>query len=242
MQVSHLWTAVISFAGVAVGIFGVVFSLMIVWVQRQQRSSYDKENQRAVVSQMRDSFEHQLRELNLRLLATEGRFREVNHLLIDGQGDRPISFSGVSVSADRFLNNLGIGPNEREVDPGLVFVLTPFNDDEDETFETIMSVIKQSGLSPVRGDELFTSGDILPHIVKLISSARFIVANISGRNPNVYYELGIAHALGKPTILVSKTLDTVPFDLQSRRIVLFENQSELREQLSLAISRSLANG
>jgi hypothetical protein len=70
--------------------------------------------------------------------------------------------------------------------------------------------------------------------------ARVVVANVSGRNPNVFYELGIANALDKSTILVSEGIEDVPFDIRSRRIILYEKSDDLQEMLSgalLAVTR-----
>jgi hypothetical protein len=55
-----------------------------------------------------------------------------------------------------------------------------------------------------------------------INAAIFLIADCTGRNPNVFYEIGIAHAIGKQTILISQTIDDVPFDLRHLRIVVYE--------------------
>src|SRR5207302_8589290 len=57
---------------------------------------------------------------------------------------------------------------------------------------------------------------------QMIQSAKVLVAELTGKNANVFYELGLAHALGKPVILVSETIDDVPFDLQPLRVILYD--------------------
>jgi hypothetical protein len=56
-----------------------------------------------------------------------------------------------------------------------------------------------------------------------ISSAKVLVAELTSRNPNVFYELGLAHALRKPVVLVSSREDDVPFDLQHIRVIYYDH-------------------
>ena len=83
----------------------------------------------------------------------------------------------------------------------------------------------------MKGDEEFVPKDVLQHIVKCIVKSRIVIANLNGRNPNVFYELGIAHALNKPTILIAHINTEVPFDLKNQYLVLYKNENELKERL-----------
>ena len=61
-------------------------------------------------------------------------------------------------------------------------------------------------------------------------------ADLSGKNPNVFYELGLAHAIGKPVVMVAATIDDVPFDLRGLRTILYDKENEawgeeLRERI-----------
>jgi hypothetical protein len=116
-------------------------------------------------------------------------------------------------------------------------VLTPFSDEERDTFEVIRKTCVRVGLTAIRGDEQFTSTDILTHVIQLILKARLVIANITGRNANVFYELGIAHAMNKPTILVSKSLNETPFDIITNRIVVYRNNDELLKLLTESLAR-----
>lgn len=208
--------------------------------QRQMRAKYDEERHKAVLSVFRESYEDKISDLNTRLLATEERWKDVNHLILDSQRKLPVHDVDPRVSTDRFLRRFGIDATQAQVDPKLIFVLTPFSQREASTYRVIQNMAQRIGFRCVRGDEEFKRDEILPHVVDLMVRARIVIANISGRNPNVYYELGIAHALGKPTILVSRSLDNVPFDLRAKYIVLFENGEELDERLRDAVTRLLA--
>ena len=57
-----------------------------------------------------------------------------------------------------------------------------------------------------------------------IHAARVVVADCTGRNPNVFYEIGLAHAIGRQTILIAQSLRDVPFDLRSLRVIIYDRK------------------
>jgi nucleoside 2-deoxyribosyltransferase len=135
---------------------------------------------------------------------------------------------------------MGVTQPEVEIDSRLVLILTPFHTREQNTFQIISEVCRDVGFRSVRGDEEFTDANILPHILKLMVQARLVIANINGRNPNVFFELGVANAIDKPTIVVSETLGDVPFDLQNRRMIIYKSNTELANGLNRALVQVLA--
>ena len=54
------------------------------------------------------------------------------------------------------------------------------------------------------------------------NAAKVLVAELTSRNPNVYYELGIAHALQKPVVLISSNEEDVPFDVRHIRVIYYD--------------------
>jgi hypothetical protein len=85
--------------------------------------------------------------------------------------------------------------------------------------------ITKAGLRSVRADdEIFATGKIIDQVWDGITSAKVLVAELTGRNPNVFYELGLAHALSKPVVLVSSNQEDVPFDLQHIRVIYYDMQ------------------
>ncbi|TOG72748.1 hypothetical protein CGI95_24895, partial [Vibrio parahaemolyticus] len=93
-----------------------------------------------------------------------------------------------------------------------------------EPFETyykriIKPAIDENDLYTARGDSLFRSTHIMDDIWNSIKDATLVVAELTGKNPNVYYELGLAHALKKPAILIASNIDDVPFDLRPLRVL-----------------------
>jgi hypothetical protein len=83
--------------------------------------------------------------------------------------------------------------------------------------------IKKAGLTPVRADtDIFATGKIIDQIWSGLKQAKVLVAELTGRNPNVLDELGLAHALHKPVVLVSSNEDDVPFDVRHVRVIYYE--------------------
>ena len=93
----------------------------------------------------------------------------------------------------------------------------------------------------MRGDDLFSPTDILEDIWQSINAADFVIADITGRNPNVLYELGIAHTLAKPVLILSKEAADIPIDLATRRVILYGQKADAwREDLARMIQEAIA--
>ena len=73
-----------------------------------------------------------------------------------------------------------------------------------------------------RGDDVFGSNIIMDDVRRSIERARIIVADLTGRNPNVFYEVGIAHTLNKDVLLLSQSMSDIPFDLRHLRVLVYE--------------------
>ena len=83
--------------------------------------------------------------------------------------------------------------------------------------------VKKAGLIPVRADtDIFATGKIIDQIWAGLNRAKVLVAELTGRNPNVLYELGLAHALHKPVVLISSNEADVPFDVRHVRVIYYE--------------------
>lgn len=190
-------------------------------------------------SSKQEYLEREIVELNGRLVATEDKWKAVYHLLLSSQ-NRTTDVNGI-VSTSRFLKGFGIDIDNISIKNDLVFVLTPFHPDFENAYADIRETCQSLKLTAMRSDEEYIQTDILKHVIKCIVEARAIIANIDGRNANVFYELGIAHALNKPTILVSKVDTSVPFDVQGQYIILYNSDFELKTKLREALLRVLTN-
>jgi hypothetical protein len=104
----------------------------------------------------------------------------------------------------------------------LCFVLMPFKEPFNTYYERVhVPAIKEAGLEPKRVDELFRAGPVTRDIWEHVVSAQLLVAELTDRNANVFYELGLAHAVGRPVVLVTQNLDDVPFDLRHLRMLVY---------------------
>ncbi len=113
-----------------------------------------------------------------------------------------------------------------------LFVLMPFSKQFLDVYILgIRDVAEKLGITVERADDIEHNEGILEVILERIRSANVVVADTSGSNPNVFYEVGHSHALHKPTILISRTGDKIPFDLQNINHILYETIVELRERL-----------
>lgn len=104
------------------------------------------------------------------------------------------------------------------------FVMQPFAAPLGDYYEKIYRpAIEKAGLRPVRADaEIFATGKIMDQVWTGINAAKVLVAELTSRNPNVFYELGLAHAMNKPVVLVSAKEEDVPFDLQHIRVIYYD--------------------
>ena len=105
------------------------------------------------------------------------------------------------------------------------FMIMPFGPDD-------LQVVYEDFLRPtlearclvtcVRADDIFGSGVVMDDIRRAIQEADIVIADLTGQNANVFYEVGIAHAVDKPVLLLAQSLDDVPFDLRHRRILIYD--------------------
>jgi nucleoside 2-deoxyribosyltransferase len=107
------------------------------------------------------------------------------------------------------------------------------------------------GLSVLRADESYDAGILLQDIIRRLIEATVVIAEISPENPNVFYELGYAHAREKPTILLAQRGRKLPFDVSGYRVIFYDDsikgkrdvEQQLRRHLESILGRSLsANG
>jgi len=118
----------------------------------------------------------------------------------------------------------------------------PFAAALDEVYyEVIKPTLQGVGLVCQRLDELPDPTHITSDIVNYIEGADLIIADLTNANPNVFYELAVAHSLNKPTVMIVQDIEAVPFDLQDYRVITYSQSTmgyaALKEQLeSIALS------
>ncbi len=103
------------------------------------------------------------------------------------------------------------------------FILMPFKYPYDSYYPAIFKPALESlGYTVARADDLFSPRPIMLDIQKALLGADLILCEMSEKNPNVFYELGLSHAIGKPVILISQKKEDIPFDLRHIRVILYD--------------------
>ena len=119
------------------------------------------------------------------------------------------------------------------------FVVMPFAPEYEPVFSAIKRACENTGIEAIRADELLSPGPIINQVFDTISKADCIIAEIGSRNPNVYYEVALAHCVEKPSILLAEagTVDALPFDLRHNRVITYRRYDT--ESLVADLERSL---
>ncbi len=151
---------------------------------------------------------------------------------LDANGDRGAA-SAVD-SAARFMVD---APQEHD----LVAVMTPYDPQFDVVFETLQAATSALGLRAVRAKDIWDHPEIMDDVRSLLWRARVVIADLTGRNPNVFYETGLAHALPRPTILITQNPSDVPFDLRSVRYLHYGVGTQARTELRTKLTEKLAS-
>lgn len=117
-----------------------------------------------------------------------------------------------------FFGDINYKVNSRKV-----FMLMPFAfDDLNEFYEDhIKPSVEKIDMNCLRADDIFNNKSIIEDIWRNINEAQIVIADLTNRNPNVFYEVGIAHTLGKHVILISQKEEDIPFDLRHVRTIFY---------------------
>ncbi|KAF0140937.1 MAG: hypothetical protein FD122_2110 [Stygiobacter sp.] len=121
----------------------------------------------------------------------------------------------------------------KQIDKNLCFVLMPFSEEWSERvyFKLIRPIVEGMKLQCIRADNL--SGPIIIEDIWIkINQCAFIIADVTNKNPNVMYELGIVHTLGKPAILITQDISQIPFDFSHLRHYEYKDNTDGFEKLS----------
>lgn len=117
------------------------------------------------------------------------------------------------------------------IEPTLVSAMMPFHPGFTDVYATLQETAASYGFRCRRADDIWENPAVIQDVVSLIDHSRIVICDCSGRNPNVFYEAGIAHALGRETILITQSEADIPFDLRHLRYVTYLNNGEGRERL-----------
>lgn len=146
--------------------------------------------------------------------------------------DKKCTVSGENVSSEKtdkrkivFSPSIFDVPTD-PVDPKLISVMMPFESDLIPVYETIKKASKASGFSCKRADDIWEHSTVIQDVFSLIFQSNIVVCDFTGKNPNVFYEAGIAHTLGKFVVPITQSENDIPFDLKHHRYAKYLNNKE----------------
>lgn len=126
-------------------------------------------------------------------------------------------------------------PNPQRINPYLLSAMMPF-----AGFNTVWDAIQRAGtangMECGRADNRWEHPAIMQDVVALIDEAAIVVCDCTGRNANVFYEMGIAHSLGKEVIVITQNAADIPFDIAHLRHIRYLGNDQGLEQLEVELS------
>lgn len=126
------------------------------------------------------------------------------------------------------------------IEIGKCCVLMPFTESWSNRIwnKVIRPRLEDIAVRAVRADDLY-GHDVMEDIWEMINTSEFIVADITGRNANVFYELGIAHTLGKRVVLLAQSTEDIPFDLNRYRHIIYQDNIDGAEYLASKLQETI---
>jgi len=125
------------------------------------------------------------------------------------------------------------------IEDNLCFILMPFREPFNTIYKKHIKPIIEKKFKIKRGDTIFKSSEIIEDIWEHINKAKFIIVDVTGKNPNVFYELGIAHTVGKEVLIITQNKDDVPFDVKHRRFFKYSNNKVGLEELESNLENAM---
>jgi AbiJ N-terminal domain 5 len=130
-------------------------------------------------------------------------------------------------------------PPEGGVELDLVAVMMPFAAELSPTFGVIKNACTACNLRCLRADDIWEESVIIQDVFSLIFRAQIVIVDFTGKNPNVMYETGIAHTLGKHVIPITQSMGDVPFDMQHHRVLKYLPNDQGRAALQAELTKKL---
>jgi hypothetical protein len=131
------------------------------------------------------------------------------------------------------------------IEPELVSVMMPFHPGFDTVYAALKDIATAAHMRCRRADDIWENPAVIQDVVSLIDRSAVVICDCTGRNPNVFYEIGIAHTLGRDVILITQSDSDIPFDLRHLRYVPYLNNGEglrtLAEKLTPRLTARLGH-
>lgn len=124
---------------------------------------------------------------------------------------------------------------EVEVDTSLVSAMMPFLPAFDDVRKAMRDAASTVGFTLKAADDIWESSILIEDIFDLIAKSCIVIVDFTGKNPNVMYETGVAHAMRKEVIPITQDINDVPFDLKHHRVLVYDNNEQGRKDLQHAL-------
>lgn len=188
------------------------------------------------INSQRESIESKIYILQDQLSEDNYNFIDSNKLLIKFAS--PNSFER-KIPNYSFFRSLGINLKNCNPNTHKAFCLMPFHKQYLNIYLAIQRACYSFEIKCSRSDEYYEPGNLLKQIVSNIIDSRYIFAILDGRNPNVFYEIGLAHAIGKPVFLIGRhdQTNSIPFDISSERMILYKAYPELEKKINEVLEK-----
>jgi hypothetical protein len=129
-----------------------------------------------------------------------------------------------------------------DIDSPQLFVVMHFGEPYDTLYRDVITPAAiELGFAPYRADDVYRPGLVLEDIIQGLVESDIVVAEITPQNPNVFYELGYAHAVGKPTILLAERGRDLPFDIHGYRCIFYDNTIGGKKEVDSSLRKHLGN-
>jgi len=159
--------------------------------------------------------------------------RKINHVIEEERREGATQAKALAVSPVFRARDI-----KQEED--LCFILMPFKPSFDRLYRgQIKPAVEASGFKCVRADDIFSPTPILEDIWIHILKGKVIIADVTGRNPNVFYEIGIAHTVGRPVIVIAQDKADIPFDISQFRYFVYSDNTQGWNTLRTTITSAL---
>ncbi len=161
-------------------------------------------------------------------------YRKIEWVFVDARTGEEVAERGIVRQPLPSRNGNGqSGPTT--VTPNTAFIVMWMDSDRpelDDVCGAIKDVCRTFGITALRADDIEHSDQITELVLSRIASSEFVIADLTGERPNVYYEVGFAQAIGKRPILVRRQESHVHFDLSVHNVRAYKNLTKLKEILN----------
>lgn len=149
----------------------------------------------------------------------------------------------------RTSNQITVNPTvfripETGIENDLISIMMPFDKSFNSVFIKIESICKDHNLQCKRADQVHINSEIMQDVFSLIYQSKIVVCDFTEQKPNVFYEAGIAHTLGRPVIPIANEeimdIEKIPFDLAHHRCITYSSGLDKLKYFSQKLSERIS--